>query len=198
MDFELNQDEKRALLELARASIRLFLNGTDPIYPSAKTNNLKTKCGVFVTLHKNGELRGCIGFVEGLKPLQDAVVDLSIAAAANDPRFEPVDLKELPEIDIEISVLTPFVTVSDPWEIEIGRDGLLIKQHHFQGLLLPQVASQHQWDKETFLTQTCIKAGLPVDAWRSDDTTIYRFSAIIFGENDFTTEGSTNNEILQQ
>ncbi|MBD3225945.1 MAG: AmmeMemoRadiSam system protein A [Caldithrix sp.] len=185
MAFTLSDDEKIFLLKSARRSIKLFLQGKQVNSTNYYSENLQTKCGVFVTHHKNNDLRGCIGYVEGIKPMQDAVMDLAISAAVNDPRFMPITLEELPNIDIEISVLTPLTQVFDPSEISIGSDGLLIKKGIYQGLLLPQVAAERKWNVETFLKQTCNKAGLSPDAWQEKDVEIYKFSAIIFNEKLF-------------
>ena len=184
MSFRLNEEEKKFLLGLARKTIRNFLD--DHIEREKKyfTENLKTESGAFVTLHKHGELRGCIGYVVGFKPLQDAIQDLAISAAFNDPRFPPLSKDEFDQIDLEISVLTPLEKVRSIDEIRIGRDGLMIKRPPFEGLLLPQVATEYNWDTETFLEHTCRKAGLPPDAWKDDSTEIWRFSAIIFSEKE--------------
>jgi len=185
MAFQLNNDEKKFLLRLARRTISGFLKNELPGKQEFFSENLKTKTGAFVTLHKNKNLRGCIGYVSGFSPLQEAVTDLAVSAAFRDPRFSPVEEDELDEVDIEISVLTPLETVKDISEIVIGRDGLKIKQPPYEGLLLPQVASEYGWDVETFLEQTCGKAGLPKTAWKEPDTEIKKFSALIFGEKEF-------------
>jgi uncharacterized protein (TIGR00296 family) len=143
---------------------------------------LREKRGVFVTLHRKGALRGCIGYIEGFKPLAEAVGEMALAAAFGDPRFPPVAAGELAELDVEISVLTPLRKVSDPSEIEIGEHGLYIISGPRSGLLLPQVATEYGWDRETFLGHTCLKAGLPELAWRDPESEIYLFGAQIFGE----------------
>ncbi len=185
MAFTLNADEKIFLLQLARNTIRLFLDSKEPLHPEMFSETLAIPSGAFVTLHKQGELRGCIGYVKPFKPLQDAIVDLAVSAAFNDPRFPALNEEEFPFIDLEISVLTPLEPVNDVSEIQIGRDGLLIKQGFYEGLLLPQVATEYGWDLPTFLEQTCRKAGLPGDAWKDSETEIQRFSAIIFDESQF-------------
>lgn len=185
MSFSLSDQEKEFLLQLARESIKIFLTSGSKKKKKYFTENLKTPTGVFVTLHENTDLRGCIGYVEGVKPLQDAVVDNAISAAFSDPRFMPVGVDEVDGLDIEISVLTPLEIVEDPLTVEVGKDGLLIKQNFNQGLLLPQVATEQNWDRDTFLQHTCFKAGLPADAWKDAETEIYKFSAIIFNEEDF-------------
>lgn len=185
MHFSLNDQEKEFLLKLVRESIITFLTSGSKKKPKYFSENLKTPTGVFVTLHEHGDLRGCIGYVEGIKPLQDAVIDNAISAAFSDPRFMPVDIDEVDQLQIEISVLTPLSLVNDVSEIEAGRDGLFIKKQYYQGLLLPQVASEQGWDRNTFLQHTCTKAGLPADAWQDPETEIYKFSAIIFNEEDY-------------
>ena len=186
MSFSLSDQEKEFLLQLARESIITFLTSGSKKKQKYFSENLKTPVGVFVTLHEKGDLRGCIGYVEGVKPLQDAVMDNAISAAFSDPRFMPVGVYEVEGLDIEISVLTPLEIVEDPSNIEVGKDGLLIKQNFNQGLLLPQVATEQNWDRDTFLQHTCFKAGLPADAWKDTETEIYNFSAIIFNEKDFS------------
>jgi AmmeMemoRadiSam system protein A len=128
-------------------------------------------------------LRGCIGYVFPLHPLTQTIIECSIAAATEDPRFEPVTLPELKEIDLEISVLTPLEEITDLESIVVGRDGLLVSQHGYRGLLLPQVATQYGWDRERFLGETCRKAGLPADAWKKG-ARIEKFSAQVFGEQE--------------
>ncbi len=140
--------------------------------------------GAFVTIHRRGELRGCLGRIEADLPLAGVVAELAASVSDSDPRFEPVDPLELAEIDIEISVLTPMIEVSSIEEIEVGRHGLLIEQGLCHGLLLPQVATEHGWDRETFLGHACQKAGLPFDAWRNGARVLV-FEAQIFGELPF-------------
>jgi AmmeMemoRadiSam system protein A len=185
---ELNEEQKKKLLHLARRSIEEYLKKRS--LPKVDYTNefsdevFKQKCGAFVTLHKHGSLRGCIGYVKGIKTIPEAVVDMAKAAAFEDPRFEPLKSNELEEIDIEISVLTPIEPVKDISEIVIGRDGLIISSGFRAGLLLPQVATEYGWDVQTFLQHTCYKAGLPADAWKWDNTKIEKFSAIVFGEKE--------------
>jgi AmmeMemoRadiSam system protein A len=138
--------------------------------------------GAFVTLHKAGQLRGCIGYVEGIKPLWQAVQDLAVEASAHDPRFSPVRPREVEEIDVEISVLSPLERIRGPDDVEIGTHGLILRSRGRSGLLLPQVAAEHAWDAPKFLEQTCWKAGLPLDEWQSPNAELYRFGAEVFGE----------------
>jgi AmmeMemoRadiSam system protein A len=184
MGFDLTKSEKEYLLRLARETIAAKLDNRPLPVPEPITENLKTRTGAFVTLNKRKQLRGCIGYVQGIKPLYQAIQDLALSAAFNDPRFPPLSKDELPETEIEISVLTPLTPVKDIAEIKIGRDGLLVKNGFYEGLLLPQVATEYGWDVLTFLQETCIKAGLPPDAWQDPNTEIYKFSALIFSEND--------------
>jgi AmmeMemoRadiSam system protein A len=185
MDFLLSSEEEQFLLKLARASITAALNGDEKYREKTfYSATLQVWCGAFVTLHNpEHELRGCIGYVEGIMPLQPAIHQLALAAAFEDPRFDPLTAEELDAIKIEISVLSPLSVIHDPQEIEVGRHGLLIRRGGQSGLLLPQVAAEYQWDRQTFLRQTCRKARLPMDAWQESTTQIQVFSAIIFSEN---------------
>ncbi len=183
VDLGLGDAEKIELLKIARLSIEAKVKGK-PI-PEFHTDLplLKAKMGAFVTLTKNGQLRGCIGNIRGTMPLYQTVSQMAIAAATEDPRFPPVRADELKDITIEISVLTPFKRLTDPEEIQIGRDGLYIEKGHHHGLLLPQVATEYGWDREEFLKHTCLKAGLPPDAWK-EGSTLYSFSAQVFNETE--------------
>jgi AmmeMemoRadiSam system protein A len=180
----LNHDQRTALLRIARQSIEAVLEGRRPEldFQSLDTE-LKRPSGAFVTLNeRSGDLRGCIGSIEPVAPLAQAVSSSAVNAAFRDPRFYPVQKEELPNLHIEISVMSPIVPVTSVEEIEVGRDGLIISRGGRSGLLLPQVASEYGWDRETFLSQTCVKAGLSPDAWRSPDCRIEKFSAEVFGE----------------
>lgn len=178
----LNEKERTFLLQLARNTISKTATGKTPEPPEYFSETLSHKLGVFVTLHKFGELRGCIGFIEGIRPLQDAVIEMAQSAAFNDPRFAPVTSDEIDDLDLEISVLSPVEEVSNVDDIEIGRHGLIIEQGFYKGLLLPQVATENNWDKTEFLQHTCQKSGLSMDAWQDEKTKIYAFSAEIFSE----------------
>jgi len=178
-DVPLTEDEKKTLHQIARAAIEKQLgNKTDP--PKTASKTLKEKRGAFVSLHSHDRLRGCIGYVHGVKPLADTISDMAVAAAFQDPRFSPVKKDELPDLDIEISVLTPMRKIDDINEIEVGKHGLMMIKGACSGLLLPQVATQYHWDRDTFLAQTCNKAGLPSNAWQDRNTEIYIFSAQVF------------------
>jgi AmmeMemoRadiSam system protein A len=140
--------------------------------------------GVFVSLHRGHELRGCIGNIHAVSSICRTVADCAIAAAVGDPRFMPLTLSELSTVSFEISVLSPFDRMHSISEIEIGKHGLLITKRGAKGLLLPQVAAEHQWPPERFLEETCRKAGLKTDDWR-EDATIELFSACVFNETQF-------------
>jgi AmmeMemoRadiSam system protein A len=129
-------------------------------------------------------LRGCIGYIEAVKPLMETIEEMALSAAFRDYRFSPVEQKEIDDLSIEISVLSPIHRTEDVSEIEVGRHGIIISGEGRRGLLLPQVAVEYGWDRDTFLSQTCVKAGLPADAWRSDNITIEIFSAEIFSEEE--------------
>jgi len=178
----LTRQEKDLLLKIARKSIEAGLarGGMPP--PEIESDTLKEKMGAFVTLKKQGRLRGCIGFIEGRKPLYETVEEMAQAAAFRDPRFLPVGEDELKYLDIEISVLTPLRQIRDVDEIEVGRHGIYLVKGLHSGLLLPQVAAEYNWDRTTFLKETCTKAGLPEDAWKDTDTQIFIFSAHVFSE----------------
>jgi AmmeMemoRadiSam system protein A len=142
--------------------------------------------GAFVTLKEHGELRGCIGYITPMKSLAETVRDVATYAALEDSRFTPVTTQELPLLEYEISVLSPLRRVLEIKEIKVGKHGLIMKQGDIEGLLLPQVPVEEHWDRDTFIQQTCLKAGLPRDAWKDDDTDIFMFTALVFGEHSAT------------
>jgi AmmeMemoRadiSam system protein A len=175
--------QRSRLLQIARESIETALAGGRPDPEPPEDAALKQPSGVFVTLRTPDlELRGCIGSIYADAPLFQAVSRSALNAAFRDPRFPPVSPAEWSGISIEISVMSPIVPVESPDEILPGRDGLIVRSGNRAGLLLPQVATEYGWDRETFLAQTCRKAGLPSDAWRSPETRIERFSAEVFAE----------------
>jgi AmmeMemoRadiSam system protein A len=133
-----------------------------------------------VTLHKQGRLRGCIGQIHARQPLVRTVAEMAVAAAFEDPRFPPLRREELRDIDIEISVLTPLRRITDVGEIQVGTHGIYLRRGAYSGLLLPQVATEWGWDRNTFLEHTCEKAHLPKDAWKDKKAEIYIFSADVF------------------
>lgn len=158
--------QRAELLAIARRAIRDKVSGRQETRPSPADPALAAPGAVFVTLTRAGALRGCIGYVEAVRPLAEAVAHCAASAATTDPRFAAVTTRELSELDIELSVLSPLCVVADPKEIRVGLHGLHINKDGRHGLLLPQVASEYGWDRETFLRQVCAKAGLPSDAWR--------------------------------
>ncbi len=176
----LSSEEKEKLRELAFHAIRSRCLGIEMPDIEAGSPRLREPGAAFVCIHKGKDLRGCIGMVEPRAPLWEAIRSMAVEAAFRDPRFCAIAADELDKIDVEISVLTPMVRISDPSEIEIGKHGILIRKGFASGLLLPQVATEHGWDREQFLKWTCRKAGLPEKAWKSKDTEIYIFSAEVF------------------
>jgi uncharacterized protein len=179
--FQLTEADQVLLLQIARTAVRAYVLSHPFTLPEITSGDLTESCGLFVSIHKDGELRGCIGNVHGAGPLYRTVGECAISAAVGDPRFVPVTRDELTLIDFEISVLSPMQRVLDITEIEIGRHGLLVTKRGYRGLLLPQVATANGWDRETFLRETCRKAGLRYDDWK-DGAAIHRFSAFVFGE----------------
>lgn len=141
------------------------------------------RCGVFVTLHLNGRLRGCIGFIEGREPLEVSLKDAAHSAAFNDPRFPSLTEEEWLKSDLEISLLSPLEAVDSPEDLTMGEHGALIHASNRQGLFLPQVASEQGWNRETFMSHLCMKAGLPMDYWQRGEYTLYRFTAQVFGQS---------------
>jgi len=179
----LSESDKKLLLQMARASIEAHL--LDKPVPALKTSpaSLSEPRGAFVSLHRQGRLRGCIGYLEAVKPLGQTVREMAAAAAFHDPRFRPLGREELADLEIEISILTPMRLIKNIDEIQVGTHGLYIVQGPCRGLLLPQVATEYKWDRLTFLQHTCGKAGLPPEAWKEPETKIYTFSAEIFGDH---------------
>jgi len=179
---ELTRKEQKTLLMIARKTLEEFIsNGNVPKF-DIKENRLLEKRGVFVTLKKHHELRGCIGYIMPVEPIYKAVIEMTISSSTKDPRFLPVSKKELKDISIEISALTPLKPVENPNQIEVGKHGIYITKGSRSGLLLPQVATENKWNREEFLRHTCMKAGLPQNAWKEKDTKIYTFTAQIFSE----------------
>jgi AmmeMemoRadiSam system protein A len=179
--FQLSESAQRELFTLARQFLRDFLLTKRKNIRTSENPELQTRSGVFVTLHNREKLRGCIGVISPLEPLFETVQECAGSAAAADPRFSPITPSELEEIVIEISVLSPPELLKDLSQIDVGVHGLIISQHGRRGLLLPQVATEHHWDRETFLAQTCRKAGMPLDAWKSG-AEIKVFTAFVFAE----------------
>lgn len=171
---------KKTLHHIAKTVVENKVRGKAVPEFKIESPILKENRGAFVTIQKKGQLRGCIGYIEGHGPLHKTIEEMAEAAAFRDPRFTPVKENELPELEIEISVLTPLKKIQDINEIQVGKHGIYIKKDWFSGLLLPQVATEYGWDRQTFLEHTCQKAGLPPNAWKDKNIEIYIFSADIF------------------
>jgi len=181
--FSLTGHEQKELLALARKSVEYAVREGKPYEPTASASEvLNQERGAFVTLRKSGELRGCIGYTSAAKPLYMTVRDTATLAALRDTRFQPVAASELPQIDYEVSVLSPLRRVVDVRQIKVGQHGLLMKNGAYEGLLLPQVPVDENWDRQTFLEQTCAKAGMRSGCWKDDNTDIFMFTAVVFGE----------------
>ena len=164
-----------ALLELARETVVAAVEGKVlPRVPDLPELTLPR--GVFVSLHRGGDLRGCLGHLEGDAPVGEVTRRMAVASARDDPRFPPVTPAELADLDVEVSVLSPFERIR-PEDVVPGRDGLLITRGHRSGVLLPQVATEHRWDRVTFLRAVCQKAALPSEAWQDAATELYAFRA---------------------
>lgn len=181
MSSGLSSTEQKLLLELARGSIVGHV--TDQPVPDRKISGkgVQSQLGCFVTIKTGGELRGCIGNFISDKPLYMLVQEMAASAATRDPRFYPMKAGDLADFELEISVLSPLRKIATPEEIEIGKHGLYLEKNSYRGVLLPQVATEFRWDRETFLAQTCIKAGLLADDWR-EGAEIFVFTAQVFGE----------------
>lgn len=179
-DLFLDAQSRDYLKLLAHWAIRdeLGLPASEPAALDAAV--LDEKCGAFVTLKKDHQLRGCIGYIEAYRPLRQTIQQMALAAAFQDPRFPPLVAAECENLEIEISVLSPLRTITDPDLVEPGRHGIYIVNGSAAGLLLPQVATEYGWGREEFLSQTCHKAGLAGNCWRHPDTVIRIFTAEVF------------------
>jgi AmmeMemoRadiSam system protein A len=177
----LTESQKSALLALAKQSITGQVTGRRGVH--SVDVELPDCSGVFVTVKRRGELRGCLGTLHCTRGLAAEVARCAADAASRDPRFPPVAVEEIPGLSVEVSVLAPLEEIdpADPSAVEIGRHGLVAEQGIRRGLLLPQVATEWGWTVEQFLRQTCIKAGLPGDAWKNG-ARVYRFDAEVFGD----------------
>ena len=176
----LTQHERETLHFIARTTVERVVQGEKATSFAITSPALGEHRGAFVTLKRGGRLRGCIGCLVGRDPLWKTVRRMAIQAAMNDPRFPPVTGKELPFIEIEISVLGPLRPVQQIEEIVVGTHGLVLIRNERSGVLLPQVASENGWDRKTFLESLSQKAGLPRDAWKRQGSRIYRFTAEVF------------------
>lgn len=180
IDLGFSDEDKSQLQNIARQSIEAAVTNRKQPEFKKMTGKLLEPYGVFVTLNKHGNLRGCIGRIIGDQPVHLSCQQMAIAAALEDPRFRRVTGDELDDLEIKISILTPPERITDFSRIKIGRDGLIVSKGHNRGLLLPQVATDYGWSVEEFLEQTCHKAGLPSDAYTSPDAEVYVFSAEVF------------------
>jgi AmmeMemoRadiSam system protein A len=182
--------DKIELLKLARATLfSYFKDGTTPDFKTSK-EPLLAKKGAFVSLHNQEELRGCIGQLFPDQELYKIVQHCVLSAALEDSRFYPVKQDELPDLNIEISVLSPFSRIHNVREIEVGKHGIYVIHGNYRGLLLPQVAANYGWDRQAFLEQTCRKAGLPESAWRDPRCIIHTFEGEVFDEQTLLTVGA--------
>ncbi len=177
----LTGDEQRILLRIAREAAEAAAAGRPLPTAGELPAALRRECGVFVTLHKAGRLRGCIGQIEAHGPLARTLQECARSAALDDPRFDPVRPVELPELRIEISLLSPPEEI-EPDQVEVGKHGLIAVSGKRRGLLLPQVATEWNWNREQFLDEVCLKAGLPRGAWQHG-AKILSFTAEVFAES---------------
>jgi uncharacterized protein len=185
----ISEEEGEFLVKLARKTIETYIkDGKITVVPDETPQNLRQDMGVFVTLNSQSQLRGCIGYPEPVKPLVQATIDVAIGAATQDPRFPRVNINELAEITVEVSVLTPpkLLEALKPSEylekVSLGETGLIVEMGVYRGLLLPQVPIEWGWDVEEFLGNTCMKAGLSPDCWLKEGVKIYSFQSQIFEE----------------
>jgi hypothetical protein len=183
MNEPLTREEGRDLLALARRAIGRYLETGERLRPDLANPKFLEKQGVFVTLKLDGELRGCIGYPLPHKPLAEAVVEMAVAAASQDYRFDPLSAGELARTELEISVLGLPEPVERPEEVEVGRHGIIVSKGYSRGLLLPQVPLEHGWDREAYLRNGCLKAGLGPDEWKKG-AKIEVFTAQVFSESE--------------
>ncbi len=181
MSLPLAKDQERFLLSLARQAVEHYLKAGEKLRIKVEDPVLKEKRGAFVTIKVDGELRGCIGYPLPVKPLYQTIIDMAIAAATEDFRFQSLGLGELEKAKFEISVLSLPVEVKNPSEVEVGKHGIIISKGFNKGLLLPQVPCEYDWDLETYLCHGCLKAGLDKDEWKKG-AQIEVFTAQVFSE----------------
>jgi AmmeMemoRadiSam system protein A len=177
----LSPDEESACLRLARQALEHYFKTGGHLRSPVKSGRLKEKRGAFVTLHVDGDLRGCIGYPLPVKPLDETIIEMAVAAASQDTRFEPLAADEMKRLKIEISVLGLPEPAGDPARGEVGRHGIIVSKGFSKGLLLPQVPLEHGWDRETYLAHGCLKAGLPPEEWKRG-AKIEVFTAQVFAE----------------
>ena len=180
----MNDQQKKTLLKVARDTVEAVVSRRPAPSPESDDPELNAPCGCFVTLKNRGRLRGCIGRFISDAPLIELVAEMAKSSATSDPRFlaDPVTPRELNQLDVEISVLSPLKRTDDPLSLRLGVDGIYVKRDRLSGCFLPQVATETGWSKEDFLSFCCAhKAGLPADAWKDPDTEVYLFTAEVFG-----------------
>ena len=178
----LTKAEQKQLLKIARDTITAYVtSGNIPAIETA-SKGLNLQSGCFVTIKQKGQLRGCIGNFVSDQPLYKLVQEMAVSAATRDPRFYPMQPHDLADFEIDISVLSPLEKIASVEEIEVGRHGIYMVKGSYRGVLLPQVATEYGWGRDEFLKHTCIKAGLPEDAWKGE-CDIYIFSALVFREH---------------
>jgi uncharacterized protein len=180
MSEPLTPDEEKTCLKLARRALERYFEAGNRFRSPVGSGTLKEKRGAFVTLTVDGELRGCIGYPLPVKPLDETIIEMAVAAATQDTRFEPLSSRELPKLKIEISVLG-LPEPAEAGRVEVGRHGIIVSKGYRKGLLLPQVPVEHGWDRETYLRHGCLKAGLPPEEWRRG-AEIETFTAQVFSE----------------
>jgi AmmeMemoRadiSam system protein A len=188
--FQLTESEQRLLLQIARKAVAAYLSGQPPQLPEVTAGVLTEPHSLFVSIHQENALRGCIGNLHPAGPLYRSTAECAIAAAVADSRFMPLMAAELASVEFEISVLSTMQRVQNVQEIDVGRHGLVISKNGARGLLLPQVAAMYGWDRERLLQETCTKAGLRPNDWK-EDATIESFSALVFGEKQFHLTATT-------
>ncbi|MDY0268119.1 AmmeMemoRadiSam system protein A [Trichloromonas sp.] len=184
MEETLTPKEQEILLAIARQAVIDCVCGNGDYVEPREEQSLNVRRGCFVTIKQQGRLRGCIGNFQSELPLFKEVAAMVRASATCDPRFYPMKEEDLADFTIEISVLSPLEKIDDIEQIVIGRHGIYLEKGFYRGVLLPQVATERQWDRLTFLKQTCLKAGLASDAWKAEDCEIYLFAAQVFGEEE--------------
>jgi AmmeMemoRadiSam system protein A len=177
----LTKKEQKELLKIARETVVGFVAHTKVPVIAPSAPGLQLHSGCFVTIKQKGELRGCIGNFISDKALYLLVQEMAVSAATRDPRFYPMKADDLADFKVDISVLSPLAKADSVEEIQVGVHGIYIVKGSYRGVLLPQVATEYGWDRDQFLRHTCIKAGLPEDAWQGE-CDIYIFSAQVFGE----------------
>jgi AmmeMemoRadiSam system protein A len=181
MSEPLTPEEERACLELARQALTHYFKTGSSLRTPVKEGVLKEKRGAFVTLTVAGDLRGCIGYPLPVKPLDETIIEMAVAAASQDTRFAPLASEEMDRLRVEVSVLGLPEPIASPTDVEVGRHGIIVSKGFNRGLLLPQVPVEHAWDRETYLRHGCLKAGLGPDEWKKG-AKIEVFTAQVFSE----------------